>query len=302
MNYAEDLVQLNLFQKGINAFGQSPVEFGGAGINQKAQSYYDAGVPSNFIQDGDIITRLNVVDGYLQSNNFVTGVSGWQIKSDGSVEFDSGYFRGDITGASGIFSGALAVGTNAFHVDVNGNMWWGEFATYAAATYKISAAGVANLSGIVAASVAAENITGTTISAKTLYGCSIRTSVVEGRIDMSGQTINIYSEDFADNEYLSGQIYVTGNLSSLYINAPVQLYMSSGTGYAILEDTGLDCNSYSCGGNGGEGLASKGFVTQVAQSKTDEVVDNVQVKKIDLTMSGGIVVAISSESNWEDAE
>ena len=46
------------------------------------------------------------------SSNFKTGVSGYFLdNTTGDVEFGSGKFRGDITGASGIFSGALSGGT-----------------------------------------------------------------------------------------------------------------------------------------------------------------------------------------------
>lgn len=42
--------------------------------------------------------KINIVDGYLQSGNFVTGVSGWQINAAGDVEFSSGVFRLDLVG------------------------------------------------------------------------------------------------------------------------------------------------------------------------------------------------------------
>jgi hypothetical protein len=54
-------------------------------------------------------------------------------------------FAGTLAAASGTL-GAFTVGTNAYHVDSSGNMWWGTSATYAGATYKISASGVAALS------------------------------------------------------------------------------------------------------------------------------------------------------------
>lgn len=62
-------------------------------------------------------------------------------------------FGGTLAAAAGTL-GAITIGTNAFHVDSSGNMWWGDFASYAAASIKISAAGViyasgANLSGLV---------------------------------------------------------------------------------------------------------------------------------------------------------
>lgn len=42
--------------------------------------------------------------GQILSPNFVTGVSGWEIRKDGSVEFNNGTFRGTITGGTLIIS------------------------------------------------------------------------------------------------------------------------------------------------------------------------------------------------------
>lgn len=97
------------------------------------------GVVNNLTPEGGVIVGTNslvngVVSGYLKSDNYAPGVSGWKILGDGTVEFASGYFRGDITGATGTFSGALVGGTlsipnittaNSFHVDTDGNSWWG---------------------------------------------------------------------------------------------------------------------------------------------------------------------------------
>jgi hypothetical protein len=76
----------------------------------------------------------------LVSPNYSAGQSGWKIGEDGDVEFGSGFFRGDITGASGTFSGSLTANSinipstaTGWHVDTSGNMWWGAYATFAAA-------------------------------------------------------------------------------------------------------------------------------------------------------------------------
>ena len=106
-NYIDQPVHFDLFARGYNAFGQNPLSFMGAGKNLKNQTMFEAGVPSNFIQDGDTIVRLNVVDGYMQSDGFVSGETGWRIDSDGNVEFSSGYFRGDISAATGTFGGTV---------------------------------------------------------------------------------------------------------------------------------------------------------------------------------------------------
>jgi hypothetical protein len=57
-------------------------------------------------RNGSAATVIN--SGTLESENFVTGSAGWRILGNGNVEFESGEFRGDITGASGAFSGTVA--------------------------------------------------------------------------------------------------------------------------------------------------------------------------------------------------
>ena len=96
----------DLFQRGYDAYAQSPLIFLNSEQNKATDSVTEASVPSNKIVSGEIVSRLTLVDGYYQSPDYVTGVSGWRISSD-SVEFGDGYFRGDITGANGTFSGIL---------------------------------------------------------------------------------------------------------------------------------------------------------------------------------------------------
>jgi len=81
--------------------------------------------------------------GALSSENYVAGTSGWRIDGAGNVEFESGEFRGDISGASGTFSSTIDIGgadATSFHVDIGGNMWLGA-AIYADAPFKVSSAG-----------------------------------------------------------------------------------------------------------------------------------------------------------------
>lgn len=67
------------------------------------------------INDLFIESNLTVSDaGTIESENFSTGVSGWRIAADGSVEFNDGLFRGDIALTTTISS-------KQFSVDV-GNM------------------------------------------------------------------------------------------------------------------------------------------------------------------------------------
>lgn len=71
--------------------------------------------PSNPITAGNASTYIAnaaignaQIGGVIQSDDFVTGVSGWRILKSGTVEFGSGVFRGNLVGASGSFSGTLS--------------------------------------------------------------------------------------------------------------------------------------------------------------------------------------------------
>jgi hypothetical protein len=83
--------------------------------------------------------------GLLFSKGLIFAKSGTPtIVLDG--ETGDATFSGTLTAASGSL-GAITIGTNAWHVDSSGNMWWGNYANYASATIKISSAGVANFTG-----------------------------------------------------------------------------------------------------------------------------------------------------------
>ena len=75
--------------------------------------------------------------GNLQSTNFHAGSAGWRLDSNGNIEANDGNFRGDITGATGTFTGTVSIGSlnipdevtaDSFHVDTTGNAWWGSTA------------------------------------------------------------------------------------------------------------------------------------------------------------------------------
>lgn len=119
-------------------------------------------------------------------------------------------FRGAIVGVSGTL-GDITIGSNAWHVDSSGNMWWGNFASYAAATIKISSAGVANLSGL---TVGANNVTAGTITGSTLQTASSGQRIV---IDQPTNSIKVYNSGGAN----VGKIYgdASGG-STMWITAP----------------------------------------------------------------------------------
>jgi hypothetical protein len=152
----------------------------------------------------------SIID-YLQSPNFNSGITGWQVNANGDVEFNNGVFRGTLTAASGSL-GAITIGTNAWHVDANGNMWWGNYATYADALIKISAAGsitftTGNFSGalsgatgtfagtVSAGAIISANINADLINAGTLIGRTVKATggAVDVWMDSTDGQLKFYS-------------------------------------------------------------------------------------------------------------
>ena len=73
---------------GLDQFGQAPLKFSGPEINKKAETKGEAGTPPNLIQAGNLTQQFTMTDGWIQSSNFVTGVSGWRLNADGTSEFN----------------------------------------------------------------------------------------------------------------------------------------------------------------------------------------------------------------------
>ena len=99
------------------------------------------------------------VSGILESPNFLSGSTGWQILPDGSVEFNDGTFRG-VLEASSIHIPDQST-ANSFHTDSDGNSWWGATAI-GSAVAKVLKDGAATFSSI--------TITGGTVNWSTVSG------------------------------------------------------------------------------------------------------------------------------------
>lgn len=68
----------------------------------------------NQYSNTEISTNQVVVQqGLYRSDNFVSGLSGWQFDALGNLEANNGNFRGDITGASGTFTGSITATTGS---------------------------------------------------------------------------------------------------------------------------------------------------------------------------------------------
>ncbi len=173
----------------------------------------------------------------MKTNNFVSGLSGVQITYAGRLEAEEGYFRGDITGATGTFTSGIAVGTspNWFKVDSNGNIWSGN----------------ATLAGAQSNTFAVTNTGALYCTSATISGATITTPILTGiqsgsEIAIQGWTHDlVFSVTDADTvAWASGTITLmnddtysvdagnTGNMA-----AETYIYLDIGTSITVLQKT-----------------------------------------------------------------
>ena len=134
------------------------------------------------IIDTDSSDPSNPVLGTIRSDNYITGNAGWIIKSDGSVEFETGTFRGDLDAAGGSFSGNLSAAGGNFTGTLSG------------------------VDGNFTGTITANQISGGTINADILDG---------GTID--GSSINLGSGTFTvdtNGAMVASSATITGNINA----------------------------------------------------------------------------------------
>ncbi len=87
----------------------------------------------------------NIQGSVMNSVNFKTGVSGWQMTPDGNLEANSGTFRGSLVANSLDIPDTTTA--NSAHINSSGDTWWGA-TIFGAAVASISKAGAAIFSSI----------------------------------------------------------------------------------------------------------------------------------------------------------
>ena len=114
------------------------------------------------IIDTDSTDSQNPVLGTIRSDNYVSGSAGWIIKSDGSVEFETGTFRGDLDAAGGTFSGNLSAagGTFSGNLSAAGGTFSGNLSA-AGGTFTGTLSGV---DGTFSGNISANQVTADTLS------------------------------------------------------------------------------------------------------------------------------------------
>ena len=211
----------------------------------------------------------------IQSSGYSPGSVGWAIKADGTVDFKTGNFRGDITGASGTFSGALTVGSGntVFKVDSVGNMWAGNNA-YASAPFRVSNTGVlyatgATISGAITAnslstggftinsdgSASSTNLSWTNTGVLTTYSATLN-----GGLTINGGSANFYAN--SNGIYLGSGSPTSANF---WVDSGGNLTAKSGTFTGTVNATGGTFSGTVYGGTFSGGLFT-GSTFQTASS------------------------------------
>lgn len=189
----------------------------------------------------------------------VTGGTGIVINDRGIIGAASGVatftidattgnatFAGTLVAASGTL-GSITIGTNAWHVDSSGNMWWGNYSNYSDAIIKISSSGSIDFS--------TGNIVGATIKA---------TSSASGAnvfLDPTNKRIS-----FLYNDVEKGLIYCDSS-GNVVIDADDGLFLTAnGTGDDIFltagDDIFSDCNEWIVLSSGGVFYDADGFIIE----------------------------------------
>ncbi len=100
---------ITIFDRGYDENGQLPTIFEKDNFFQN--NFTQAVHPSTFLS-GELPSNLTI-KGYLQSDGFIAGSTGWKLDSDGNLEANSGSFTGEINASSGSFTGSINVGSTS---------------------------------------------------------------------------------------------------------------------------------------------------------------------------------------------
>lgn len=187
---------------------------GPSGVRLLPNSVQSIHISAGSITADELSANIVLVNNIISSNNYVTGVSGWAINSNGTAEFANTSIRGAIVAAS--------LETTGIDISASGNLTAANFALYANGqiqngNFSVSPAGVLTA-------------TGATISG-TVTASSLQTTGID--IDSAG---NLTAANFA--LYANGMLYgsggnfqvsAAGNLTAQNASISGQIDASSGS-------------------------------------------------------------------------
>lgn len=103
---------MNIYDLGFNSFLNKPSLF--TVLPTAAQSNFSGGVSATVIQSGQTTANLSLIAGYLQSDNFISGIQGWRISAAGNIEANDAVFRGTLYASFGTIGGFTISATKLY--------------------------------------------------------------------------------------------------------------------------------------------------------------------------------------------
>ena len=250
--------------------------------------------PSDF-SSGQTNAQISVVGGFLQSSNFVTGSAGWQINSNGDVEFNNGIFRGTLSAVTGTF-GAVTVATNGSissgqtAYDTGTGFWMGNVSgttkfslgnsagnkmTWDGSSLSITGNISATTGSIGGWTIGATTLTGGgvtldsstgSINGATITGSTLTTGSTGQRVELTSSNITLYDSSNDQSAtfigYLKGAVISTATSYGAFqiYESGSDAYLSLGnqTAAVVLDSTGISLFN---GSGYGIGVSSSGKFT-----------------------------------------
>lgn len=182
----------------------------------------------------------------MQSVNFKTGVSGWELTPDGNLEANTGTFRGALAANSLDIPDTTTA--NSFHVNPAGDTWWGA-TTFGAAVASISKAGAAIFSNV--------TIAGYSLATSGTFGGDGR----DGALTLTSgtTTLSFASVSFLLKNYTSISITSTGKLATSTPNTSGSALILKSQG-AVTITSGATCIDVSAMGGAGGAAVSQSAI------------------------------------------
>jgi hypothetical protein len=194
--------------------------------NAQTVSKVTGGVAASNLLGGETSGNMTMLDGFYRSDNYVYGSAGWSLESDNAY-----FWNVTISGtlvAANIHITDENTSANSFHVDSDGNTWWGCTLTNFIADHNNAAAYILKTG---AARLASLTVVGGSIDATSTIGGRIA-STLASAIDSSGH--------FADAAFSTASNTILGAFT-FGVSGALQIgtYQAGVTGDIRISPTGI---------------------------------------------------------------
>jgi len=253
----------------VNYYPLSMEESSSSGTAEKPASNTSAvALPSSNILQSSVGSVM--VGNAIQSGNFAKGASGWKLDSDGNIEANDGNFRGDITGASGTFTGTVTVGeiniggddATSAHIDTDGNFWTGaSVANKAIAPARINKDGTAYFTGVTTMGSGTDEFsqiswdsTNMKVNGSYIKNYDVFGSGKDGDVTLNaGGTTTLTSDVYYNNLTITNTTILNPNGYRIFVKEI--LTIDNGSKILLVAGNGGDGANATAGGSGAGGTA-----------------------------------------------